>query len=242
MSKIKLYFLTGFLGAGKTTILRNLLENMEGTKVGVIQNELGKISIDGTVLQNNDIQMIELNRGSIFCSCLRLSFVDALTQMAQKGLEYVFVESSGFGDPSNAEEILAKFDVIVDASDNFPTRYLLSDTCMKLGKPDVYGAICEFAGQVTVFALDGPCLRCLCPEAEDPSGNPNSAAYGVLGVIPGMIGCMQAAEVLKLLLGKGEPLIGKMLFIDAKTWSTDLIEVPVHPQCSCHAHTKVHRT
>lgn len=66
MSKIKLYFLTGFLGAGKTTILRNLLENMEGTKVGVIQNELGKISIDGTVLQNNDIQMIELNRGSIF--------------------------------------------------------------------------------------------------------------------------------------------------------------------------------
>ena len=99
MSKIKLYFLTGFLGAGKTTILRNLLENMEGTKVGVIQNELGKISIDGTVLQNNDIQMIELNRGSIFCSCLRLSFVDALTQMAQKGLEYVFVESSGFGDP-----------------------------------------------------------------------------------------------------------------------------------------------
>ena len=88
----------------------------------------------------------------------------------------------------NAEEILAKFDVIVDASDNFPTRYLLSDTCMKLGKPDVYGAICEFAGQVTVFASDGPCLRCLCPEAEDPSGNPNSAAYGVLGVIPGMIG------------------------------------------------------
>lgn len=142
----------------------------------------------------------------------------------------------------NAEEILAKFDVIVDASDNFPTRYLLSDTCMKLGKPDVYGAICEFAGQVTVFASNGPCLRCLCPEAEDPSGNPNSAAYGVLGVIPGMIGCMQAAEVLKLLLGKGEALIGKMLFIDAKTWSTDLIEVPVHPQCSCHTHTKVHRT
>ena len=67
----------------------------------------------------------------------------------------------------NAEEILAKFDVIVDASDNFPTRYLLSDTCMKLGKPDVYGAICEFAGQVTVFASDGPCLRCLCPEAEE---------------------------------------------------------------------------
>ena len=91
MKQIKLYFLTGFLGSGKTTILRNLLENMEGTKVGVIQNELGKISVDGTVLQNNDIQMIELTRGSIFCSCLRLSFVDALVQMSQKGLEYVFV-------------------------------------------------------------------------------------------------------------------------------------------------------
>ena len=119
MSKIKLYFLTGFLGAGKTTILRNLLENMEGTKVGVIQNELGKISIDGTVLQNNDIQMIELNRGSIFCSCLRLSFVDALTQMAQKGLEYVFVESSGFGDPSNAEEILAATEVMAPGAYDF---------------------------------------------------------------------------------------------------------------------------
>ena len=97
----------------------NLLENMEGTKVGVIQNELGKISIDGTVLQNNDIQMIELNRGSIFCSCLRLSFVDALTQMAQKGLEYVFVESSGFGDPSNAEEILAATEVMAPGAYDF---------------------------------------------------------------------------------------------------------------------------
>lgn len=118
MKQIKLYFLTGFLGSGKTTILRNLLENMEGTKVGVIQNELGKISVDGTVLQNNDIQMIELTRGSIFCSCLRLSFVDALVQMSRQGLEYVFVESSGFGDPSNAEEILEATKVLAgDAYD-----------------------------------------------------------------------------------------------------------------------------
>ena len=95
MNQIKLYFLTGFLGSGKTTLLKNLLENMEGMKVGVIQNELGKISIDGTVLQNDDIHMVELNRGSIFCSCLRLSFVDALAKMSQQGLEYVFVESSG---------------------------------------------------------------------------------------------------------------------------------------------------
>ena len=77
----------GESGSGKTTLLKNLLENMEGTKVGVIQNELGKISIDGTVLQNDDIHMVELNRGSIFCSCLRLSFVDALAKMSQQGLD-----------------------------------------------------------------------------------------------------------------------------------------------------------
>ena len=127
MSKIKLYFLTGFLGSGKTTILRNLLENMEGTKVGVIQNELGKISIDGTVLQNNDIQMVELNRGSIFCCFLRLSFVDALVQMSRKGLEYVFVESSGFGDPSNAEEILAATEVMAPDAYDFKGCICLVD-------------------------------------------------------------------------------------------------------------------
>ena len=100
---------------------------MEGTKVGVIQNELGKISIDGTVLQNNDIQMVELNRGSIFCSCLRLSFVDALVQMSRKGLEYVFVESSGFGDPSNAEEILAATEVMAPDAYDFKGCICLVD-------------------------------------------------------------------------------------------------------------------
>ncbi len=127
MSKTKLYFLTGFLGSGKTTILRNLLENMEGTKVGVIQNELGKISVDGKLLKNNDIEMVELTRGSIFCSCLRLSFVDALVQMAQKELEYVFVESSGFGDPSNAEEILAATEVMAPDAYDFKGCICLVD-------------------------------------------------------------------------------------------------------------------
>ena len=150
MSKIKLYFLTGFLGAGKTTILRNLLENMEGTKVGVIQNELGKISIDGTVLQNNDIQMIELNRGSIFCSCLRLSFVDALTQMAQKGLEYVFVESSGFGDPSNAEEILAATEVMAPGAYDFRGCFCLVDCYIFL---DLMWVSLSFDGQLKLLYL-----------------------------------------------------------------------------------------
>ena len=102
----KLYVLTGFLGSGKTTLLLKILENLKGHKVGVIQNEFGKRSIDGDILRNDDIQMIEITRGSIFCSCLKLSFVAALSEMAQQDFEYLFVESSGLGDPSNVEELL----------------------------------------------------------------------------------------------------------------------------------------
>lgn len=103
----KLYVLTGFLGSGKTTLLLKLLENLKGHKVGVIQNEFGKLSIDGDILRNDGIKMVEITRGSIFCSCLKLSFVAALSEMAQQDFEYLFVESSGLGDPSNVEEILA---------------------------------------------------------------------------------------------------------------------------------------
>lgn len=102
----KLYVLTGFLGSGKTTILLKILEKLKRKKVGVIQNEFGKLGIDGEILKNDDIQMIEINKGSIFCSCLKLNFVQALTEMAQQDFEYLFVESSGLGDPSNVEEIL----------------------------------------------------------------------------------------------------------------------------------------
>lgn len=105
--KTKLYILTGFLGSGKTTILLKLLEALKGKRVGVIQNEFGKLGIDGEILRSDDIQMVELNRGSIFCSCLRLSFVKALTEMAAQNFDYLFIESSGLGDPSNMEEILA---------------------------------------------------------------------------------------------------------------------------------------
>ena len=106
MGKTKLYILTGFLGSGKTTVLQKILEKLEGKRTGIIQNELGKLSIDGTVLRDDDIKMVELTRGSIFCSCLKLSFVQALTEMAKEAFDYLFVESSGFGDPSNLEEIL----------------------------------------------------------------------------------------------------------------------------------------
>jgi len=104
--KTKLYVLTGFLGSGKTAILLKLLDSLKGKKVGIIQNEFGKLGIDGTILRNDDIQMVEINRGSIFCSCLKLSFVQALAEMSKHKFEYLLVESSGLGDPSNVEEIL----------------------------------------------------------------------------------------------------------------------------------------
>ena len=102
----KLYVLTGFLGSGKTTLLLRILENLKGHRTGIIQNEFGKLGIDGNILRNDDIQMVEINRGSIFCSCLKLNFVTALSEMVKQDFEYLFVESSGLGDPSNVEEIL----------------------------------------------------------------------------------------------------------------------------------------
>lgn len=104
--KTKLYVLTGFLGSGKTTTLLRLLDRLKGYRIGVIQNEFGKLGIDGTILRNDDIQMMEINRGSIFCTCQKLNFVKALAEMAQQEFDYLFVESSGWGDPSNVQEIL----------------------------------------------------------------------------------------------------------------------------------------
>lgn len=108
----KLYVLTGFLGSGKTTVLLELIKKLEGHKIGIIQNEFGKLGIDGTILRKDDIEMVEINRGSIFCSCLKLNFVNALAEMSKKEFEYLFVESSGWGDPSNVEEILAAAKIV----------------------------------------------------------------------------------------------------------------------------------
>ena len=102
--KTKLYLLTGFLGAGKTTFLTSVLNDLTGKKVAVIMNEFGKIGIDGPIINKEGIELVEINRGSIFCSCLQLSFVAALIEMADRDMEYVFVESSGLADPSNIGE------------------------------------------------------------------------------------------------------------------------------------------
>lgn len=104
--KIKLYLLTGFLGSGKTTFLTNVLGSLSERKVGVIMNEFGKVGIDGTIIKKEGMELVEINRGSIFCSCLKLSFASAMIEMADREMEYLFVESSGLADPSNIGDIL----------------------------------------------------------------------------------------------------------------------------------------
>ena len=116
MEKKELYVLTGFLGAGKTSFLLNILDNIKDKKIGIIQNEFGKINVDGEIVRRNGIEMTEISRGSIFCSCLKLSFVQTLAEMSKKDLDYVFVESSGLADPSNIEEILNAVKIIAGDS------------------------------------------------------------------------------------------------------------------------------
>ncbi len=116
----------------------------------------------------------------------------------------------------NALEIFADFDIIADGTDNFPTRYLVNDACVLTGKPNIYGSIFRFEGQASVFATKkGPCYRCLYPAPPPPGLVPSCAEGGVLGILPGLLGVIQATEVIKLILGKGEPLIGRLLLIDA---------------------------
>jgi adenylyltransferase/sulfurtransferase len=136
----------------------------------------------------------------------------------------------------NALEIFKTYDVVIDGTDNFPTRYLVDDACTLLHKPNVYGSIFRFEGQVSVFDADrGPCYRCLYPEPPPPHLVPSCAEAGVLGVLPGVIGMLQATEAIKLLAGIGEPLIGKLLMYDALAASFRRLTIPKN----CHAHAPV---
>ena len=135
-------------------------------------------------------------------------------------------------DSSNALDLFAGYDVIVDGTDNFPTRYLVNDACVLLGKPNVYGSIFRFDGQATVFfPPDGPCYRCLYPEPPPPDLVPNCAEGGVLGILPGLIGVVQATETVKLILGTGKPLIGRLLLYDALEMTFREMKVRKNPRC-----------
>jgi adenylyltransferase/sulfurtransferase len=132
----------------------------------------------------------------------------------------------------NAIAIVERYDIVVDATDNFPTRYLLNDTCVLTGKPLIYGSVDRFEGQLSVFgAGDGPCYRCLFPTPPDPGTVQSCADAGVLGVLPGLIGTMQATEALKLLLGLGDSLAGRLLIVDTLGGRFRTIEVERDPNC-----------
>ncbi len=132
----------------------------------------------------------------------------------------------------NALEILRGYDIVVDGTDNFPTRYLVNDACVLLGKPNVYGSIFRFEGQASVFwAERGPCYRCLYPEPPPPDLVPSCAEGGVLGVLPGIVGALQANETIKLILGAGESLVGRLLLIDAWAMSSSELALKKDPAC-----------
>ena len=135
-------------------------------------------------------------------------------------------------DSSNALELLAGYQVVADGSDNFPTRYLVNDACVLSGKPNVYGSIFRFEGQVAVFwGAEGPCYRCLFPEPPPPGLVPSCAEGGVLGILPGVIGALQANEAVKLLLGLGEPMIGRLLLFDALKMRFRELKLKKDPAC-----------
>jgi len=133
---------------------------------------------------------------------------------------------------ANALELIRPYDVVIDGTDNFPTRYLVNDACALLGKPNVYGSIFRFHGQVSLFfPPKGPCYRCLFPEPPPPELVPSCAEGGVLGVLPGVVGSLQATEAIKLILGKGESLIGRMLLYDALEMTFREVRVKRDPRC-----------
>ena len=143
---------------------------------------------------------------------------------------------------ANALDLFRDYDIIADGTDNFPTRYLVNDSCVLLGKPNVYGSIFRFEGQASVFAAkDGPCYRCLYPEPPPPGLVPSCAEGGVLGILPGLVGVIQATEVVKLILGSGNPLIGRLLLVDALEMKFRELKLRKNPECPiCGPNRTIH--
>ncbi len=142
---------------------------------------------------------------------------------------------------ANALDLARPYDIIIDGTDNFPTRYLVNDVCVLLGKPNVYGSIFRFEGQASVFwAQHGPCYRCLFPEPPPPGLVPSCAEGGVFGVLPGTVGTIQATEAIKLIIGVGEPLVGRLLLYDALAMTFDEVKLRKNPNCLvCSEHPQL---
>jgi adenylyltransferase/sulfurtransferase len=142
---------------------------------------------------------------------------------------------------ANALELFREFDIVADGTDNFPTRYLVNDACVVTGKPNVYGSIFRFEGQASVFATEeGPCYRCLYPEPPPPGLVPSCAEGGVLGILPGLVGVIQATETIKLILGQGDPLVGRLLLVDALGMKFRELKLRKNPDCPmCGQHRTI---
>ncbi len=191
---------------------------------------IGKIGlVDFDVVDVTNLQRQIIHGTSDIGRSKLESAVDSLREINP----YLEIETyNTFINSGNAMEIIAPYDVVIDGTDNFPTRYLTNDACVLLGKPNVYGSIFRFEGQASVFwAEKGPCYRCLYPEPPPPGLVPSCAEGGVLGVLPGVIGVIQATEAVKLIIGKGEPLIGRLLLYNALNMKFRELKLHKDPDC-----------
>ncbi len=189
---------------------------------------LGVVEYDTVDLSNLQRQILystgDVGRPKLEAAMERLEAQNPDIELVRHGLRLA---------SDNVLGIVRDYDIVVDGTDNFPTRYLVNDACVLEGKPNVYGSIFRFEGQVGVFdAARGPCYRCLFPEPPPPGAVPSCAEGGVLGVLPGIIGTLQALEVVKLVLGLGEPLIGRLLLFDALAFEFRELHIQKDPDCA----------
>ena len=188
---------------------------------------LGVVDADDVELSNLQRQVLHdtesVGRSKVDSAAMRLR---AINPHVEVGTHRTRLTSA------NALALLDAYDVIVDGSDNFPTRYLINDACVLLAKPNVYGSVLRFEGQASVFSAgDGPCYRCLFREPPPPGLVQSCAESGVLGVVPGLVGVVQAAEAIKLITGIGEPLVGRLLLVDGLRMRFRTIDVARDPEC-----------
>ena len=188
---------------------------------------LGLVDFDEVDITNLQRQILhgteEIGKPKLESAKRRISSVNPNVQIVKHSCRL---------DSHNALEIMENYDVVVDGTDNFPTRYLVNDACVLLGKPNVYGSIFRWEGQVSVFAKDdGPCYRCLFREPPPPGLVPNCAEAGVLGVLPGVVGSLQALEVIKVILGEGDSLVGRLLIFDALELKWREVKLKRNPDC-----------
>lgn len=198
---------------------------------------LGLVDADRVELSNLQRQLLhgtsDVGRTKLESASERLREVNPHVELQQHPVRFT---------AANARQIVADYDLVIDGSDNFPTRYLSSDVCVFTEKPNVYGSVFRFDGQTTVFAphLGGPCYRCLFPEPPPEGTVPNCAEAGVLGVLPGVIGMMQAIEAIKLILGLGDSLVGRLLHFDALKMKFREFKLRRDPECPvCGEHPSI---